>query len=186
MLAGFDPMRSKLSTLDLQDQLVVYSTKQPSTREATLSAAAAGAVVAYMIYQQFGGAAAAGAALVTGVSIAMITFRAEATATHAELKVNRQEMVLETRSGNSVQTPQRTLCFDIQWLEYRPGEAPSRHERSREGLYAVMRDGNVCILPGVDEREAETVKERIGDKFPELREQWERRSPFGAEYSGSA
>lgn len=179
-------MQSKLSILDLQDQLVVYSTKRPSGREAKLSAAAAGTVTAYMVYQQFGGAAAAGVGLVTGAAMAMMTFRAEAMASHAELRVNRHEFVLETRSGEATQAPRRTACFDIQWLEYRPGEADSRAERSQTGLHAVLQGGSVCVLPSVDEREAATVIERIGSKFPELREQWERRSPFGAEYSGSS
>jgi hypothetical protein len=179
-------MQSKLSILELQDQLVIYSTKRPSSREAKLSAAAAGTGAAYMVYQQFGGAAAAGVALATGAAMAMMTFRTEARASHAELRVNRHELVLETRTGESVQAPRRTACFDVQWLEYRPGEADSGAARSQAGLHAVLQGGSVCVLPGLDEREAATVIERIGGKFPELREQWERRSPFGVEYLGSS
>ena len=179
-------MQSKLSILDLQDQLVVYSTKRPSSREAKLSAAAAGTGVAYMVYQQFGGPAAAGVAVATGAAIAMMTFRTEAKASHAELRVNRHELVLETRTGESAEAPRRTACFDVQWLEYRPGEDNSPAERSQAGLHAVLHHGSVCILPGVDENEAATVVERIGSKFPDLREQWERRSPFGVEYQGSS
>ena len=179
-------MQQKLSILDLQDQLVVYSTKRPSNREATLSAAAAGTVTGYMVYQQFGGAAAAGVAIATGAAIAWTTYRTEARVSHTELRVNRHEFVLEMRSGDAIQAKRRTACFDIRWLEYRRGEADSPEQQSQTGLHAVLQGGPVCVLPGVDEREAATVIERIESKFPELRELWERRSPFGVEYSGSS
>ena len=120
-------------------------------------------MTAYTAYSHFGGQAAASVAMATAAIVAVAAYRSSAQQRSAELRATRQELVLEGIGADTRPFKRRAACFDVHWLEYRSEPA---------GLYAVLANEDICMLPDVAERQAAEVIERIETKFPELREQW--------------
>ncbi len=157
-------MQTKFSILEPHGQVVAYSSARPSSSTAIGSALAAGVVTAYTAYNHFGGQAAAGVAMATAAVVAATSYRSSSHQSHAELRATRQELVSEGVGADTRPFKRRAACFDVQWLEYR--------SEPDAGLYAVLANESIRILPDVTERQAAEVIERIENQFPELRRQW--------------
>lgn len=99
-----------------------------------------------------------------------------------ELQVTKDEFVARGKVGDNPGRTRSVRTKNIKWLEFQEDTTGPETAHHPGGLYAVLSNGAVCLLPDVDEQQTVSVIERIKGKFPELDAQWRSCSPFGKRF----
>lgn len=169
--------RSRIEIVDLGDELVVKAEWSRSIPEALVSAAVAGGCTALVLLQYL--EAEAMFAVLASIVTASISFISVRRKEYGHLRVTRGGFTSRGRVGDRLGSNRNVTSSDVKWLEYQEDTTGPDNADHPEGLYAVLRWHNVCLLPYADEIQTNTVIERIQDKFPDLRQRWAKTSAFG-------
>src|SRR4051812_37880316 len=118
------------------------------------------------------------AALVIGFVIPswawrIVTLRKQFLPEIGHLQVTRDEFMSRIK-GKVVRVP---VC-DVRWLEYVPVADRPGADRNDTGVFAILENGRVRLLPYLNEVQSAESIDKILDKFPNIREQIRRHSPF--------
>ena len=172
-------MASELQILDLRNALLIRSKRRHIIAAAIISALIAATVVG------FGGRHFLPWPVLDLVAVlaAAIDFLCVLRTKSAELRVTNLEFVLRSYFGGGYRSTRSVSRADIKWLEYQEDTTSPETAHHPGGLYAVLKHSNVCVLPFVDEHQAAVVIDRILEKFPDFRNQWEGQSPFGQHFT---
>lgn len=115
--------------------------------------------------------------LIAGMSF-VLAMRRKST----ELRISRDEIISRGPLGDSFRSKRQVNPQDVKWLEYQEDTTGPETSQHPGGLYAVLSQHSVCLLPDIDERQTATVIEQIHKRFPDLSRKWQSQSPFGQNF----
>ncbi len=100
----------------------------------------------------------------------------------AKFHMTSLECVTQSNSINGYYSGKTVLTADIRWLEYRQEQA-SESSTEPEGLFAVTRTGERCLIPFVSYEQSSELISVIEGQFPAFAEKWRTESPFGEHFT---
>jgi len=101
----------------------------------------------------------------------------------AELHVTNLELTTHGYFGSDYRGTRSVPRADIRWLEYQEDRGGIETSYHPAGLYAVLRSGDACVLPNVNDQQSGEIIEAIAKRFPEFAKQWHSDSPFGEHFT---
>lgn len=172
-------MASNLDVQDLKDRLVIKVVRKRVLVEAILSAVLALAGVTWAGWHFLPWQWLSLAATLVALADVLYIMRSKT----AVLSVTNLEFISRAFIEGWHSSTRCVPRANIKWLEYQEDTTGPETAHHPGGLYAVLPQGSVCLLPHVDEKQTGMVIERILAKFPAFRDQWKENSPFGQHFT---
>jgi hypothetical protein len=172
-------MANELTIRDSEGVLIITAKQGRSAVNGILGALAGGTFVAIAFHNLLG----TPALIITTAIVAVLSLFLGMREQHAELRVTNLALTSKGRYGDSLWSKRSVSAADVRWLEYQQDSTGPETSHHPGGLYAVLSNRNICILPYVDEHQAADVIQRIVERFPDLRGRWEGQSPFGQHFT---
>lgn len=169
---------TNVNFVELDNALLVQTERTPSLVESVLSA------VATAMFVGFAGSFFVRklTAVAPGVLAAVIAFFFVRQMRKFELRVTRSEFAAQGKVGDNLGKSRSVPTADVQWLEYQEDTTGPETADHPGGLYAVLRNRTVCLLPDVDAQQTTAVITRIRGKYPDLSDQWSGPSSLGEHF----
>jgi hypothetical protein len=172
-------MPTELKIRDCENALIVTAKQERSPVNGIIGALAAGMFVAIAFSHLLGTLVVVAVTALAASLGLLLGMRQQDT----ELYITNSGLKSRGRYGDSFRSTRSVSCRDVRWLEYQEDTTGPETSHHPGGLYAVLSGHSVCILPYVDEEQVTEVIQRIVEKFPDLRQQWEGQSPFGEHFT---
>ena len=100
-----------------------------------------------------------------------------------ELQVSNLELQTRGYFGGNFRSKRSVSSADVRWLEYREQAGGGDVPNEPGGLYAVLKSGDACVLPYVNEQQVGEIIDAISKRFPDFAKQWHAESPFGDHFT---
>jgi len=138
-------MATELNVTELDDALLLGTTRQHSLLQSLLSAATSGAVVAFIASYLVEWLLCVFFAL-GGASLAFLYAKRKRT---FELKVTKLKFTSSGKVGDNIGSIRTLSAADVQQLEFQEDTSGPETAYHLEGLYARVRHNSICLLPDV-------------------------------------
>jgi hypothetical protein len=162
---------------ELKNGFVIEAPQHQSWVTGILAGIALGGLVAFAAAPFFGLLIAT---LLTVLGFGLGLFGTMRTRT-SSLKIENLEFSCRGRYSGFYK--QRVSLHDVRWLEFREESGASDNPERPCGLYAVLRRGSVCVIPGIGEDLTNRLIDEIETRFPDQAKRWRADSPFGDHFT---
>lgn len=171
--------RQQLEIREYRDGLLIKARQRHSLAQGIFSATIAAAFVV-LVVKRF---VSLPVLILVVVLAAGFGFAQVLREKEAELNVTNLEFRTSGYFGGDYRARRSLSSADVRWLEYQEDRGGIESSYHPAGLYAVLRVGEACMLPHVNEQQAGEIIEAIAKRFPDFSKRWHSESPFGEHFT---